>query len=272
MLLKYLNFLKSYRFIFLILGLLSFEIEAQQLNLLEGKVTADGSGLENIHIINLNLSKGTTTDAEGYFKIQVREQDSLLVSSVQFEKKVIKITEKILEEVNFMIELSTEVNELTEVVVDDIKLSGYLSNDVNRISMKEWETKNKLQVGLDKIIARDRELNPVASAEGGIRFDKIAGLVIDRLKNNAHKEKTYSPRAIINKSLDLVGYGFFRRDLELKENEICNFLFFCAKDPEFKSLTLRNNPLSLIDYFHARIGDFKTLRGDLLNEEKQIPG
>ncbi|MBZ9728855.1 hypothetical protein LB467_04085 [Salegentibacter sp. JZCK2] len=82
---------------FLSLLLLCFvlAVSAQEKQQLTGKIEAD-SIEALIHIINLTKEKGSVSDKEGNFNIEATENDLLLISSVQFHRKEIKITSKTL--------------------------------------------------------------------------------------------------------------------------------------------------------------------------------
>lgn len=261
-------------FCLLILAFSGMNVSAQEQVLLKGKIEASQTDVEKIHIINLNLEKGAVTDSEGNFNIPARVNDSLYVSSVQYLNKTLVVTEDMYESGNVIIRLQDKMNELAEVVIDDIKLSGYLASDINKISIKEVETKNRLQTNLNDFIEKDRKLNPYEkpSPAGGIRIDKIAGAVIDKLSKDKAIPKTYTSKELANKSIKLVGLEFFREDLQLNENEICNFLFYCSEDIRFKNLVIDEKAFVLIEYFENKIDDFRNLRGEALNSGRQISG
>jgi len=254
--------------------LFSFSFYGQESSILNGKVEADSPDVEKIHIINLTLEKGAVTDVNGNFQILAKEKDSLYVSSVQFENKTILVTKEMIESKAFVINLQNRMNELAEVVIDDIKLSGHLASDLNKISVTNVETRNRLQNDLNTFIEKDRKLNPYGkpSPVGGININKIAGAVIEKLSKNAEKPIQYSPKELANKSIQIVGHEFFREDLDLEENEICNFVYFCTEDSRFKRLVINNNAFVLIEYFQTKIEDFRERRGSALNATRQIPG
>ncbi len=263
--------LLSLIFFFCLAGL---SAQAQESVLLKGKVKASNPDVEKIHVINLNLEKGAVTNKEGKFEIIANENDSLYVSSVQFYNTTVVVTREMIENKSLVIPLQDKMNELAEVVIDDINLSGHLANDLSRISITDVEKKYELQNNLNNFIRKDREMNPYVKtiANGGIRIDKIAGAVIDKLSGDKQKPKTYTPRELANKSIAIVGREFFREDLDLNENEICNFVYYCAEDVRFKRLVINNNAFVLIEYFQTRIEDFRELRGTGLNIPLQIPG
>jgi len=254
--------------------MVQFNSYAQESSVLKGKVEANSRDIEKIHVININLEEGTVTNKNGDFQISANEKDSLYVSSVQFENKTVVVTREMIEKGSLIIKLQDKMNELAEVMIDDIKLSGYLANDIGRISVTEVETKHRLQNDLNKFLQKDKELNPYGTPNpvGGIRIDKVAGAVMDRLSKNSDKPKSFSPKQLANKSIQIVGHEFFRENLELNENEICNFVYFCTEDSRFQRLVINNNAFVLIEYFQTRIDDFRDMRGTALNDTGQIPG
>ena len=265
----------SIRFLFILSVFLSgFSARSQEPVTLNGKVEANNADIEKIHVINLSLEKGAVTNSKGEFQIVANEGDSLYVSSVQFRNSTIIVTQKMLQEKKLFVQLEDKMNELTEVVIDDIKLSGHLASDLGKISITALEAKHKLQNELQSFIRKDREQNPYGQpvANAGLRIGKIAGSVIGKLSSGKEPPKTYTNRELANKSIAIVGQGFFRKDLNLNENEICNFIYFCSEDSRFRRLVINNNAFVLIEYFQARINDFKDRRGDLLNAPVQIPG
>lgn len=262
------------RFLVFLLFTIGLSAQAQDSQVLKGKIISKNPEVEKIHVINLTKEKGAVTNSEGNFTLIAAEKDSIYISSVQFENKFVVVTEEMLRNGVMQIEVTDRMNELAEVVIDDIQLSGYLANDLNLIATEDVQTKNRLQQNLDDFIKKDREMNPYyqPSITEGIRIDKIALAVIDKLSKPSTAPKTYSPKELANKSIDIVGYHFFQEDLELNENEVCNFLFFCAEDIQFKRLVVNNNAFVLIEYFESRIGAFRDLRGKNLNASEEIPG
>jgi len=254
--------------------LASFNFYSQESSILKGKIKANSPDIEKIHVINLSLEKGAVTDEDGNFQILAGEEDSLYVSSVQFENKTIVVTKEMIKSKKIIINLQNRMNELAEVVIDDIKLSGYLVNDLNKISVTDVETKNRLQNELNSFIEKDKKLNPYGKPNpvGGININKVAGTVIDKLSRKSNKPQYFSPKELANKSIEIVGHEFFREDLKLNENEICNFVYFCTEDIRFKRLVINSNAFVLIEYFQTKIADFRERRGSALNVREQIPG
>ena len=265
---------KSFVSFFCFLFFACLIVNAQEQQLLSGQVEAGSSNIEKIHIINLNLEKGAVTNEKGEFQIPARLNDSLYISSVQFRNTTLVVSAKMLQDRRLVIKLENAVNELAEVMIDNIQLSGYLANDLGKISIASLEKKYELQENLNTFIEKDRELNPYEkpNLNGGLNLNKIAGAVIDRLSSKSEKVVSYTKRELANRSIAIVGSEFFRKDLDLSDNEICNFVYFCANDTRFKNLVINDNAFVLIEYFQTRIADFKERRGEILNVPGQIPG
>ena len=262
------------KFLLVLLLFAGMNTYAQETKLLDGKIISANPDVEKIHVINITKEKGSVTNNVGDFSIIASEKDSIYVSSVQFENKFVVVTEEMIQGGKISIELIDKMNELAEVVIDDIQLSGYLANDLNLISVEDVQTKNRLQKNLTDFIKKDREVNPYyqPSIVEGIRIDKIASAVIDKLSKPATPVRIYTPKELANKSIGIVGYEFFEESLKLDRNEVCNFLYYCTEDVQFKRLVINNNAFVLIEYFESKIDAFKNLRGENLNASHQIPG
>jgi len=267
------NLAKTVWILVVLLGSL-MNVQAQESILLQGRIISTGGDRQNVHIVNLSKETGTTSDSNGGFQMLVSEGDSLYFSSVQFQNKSIMISKTVVENAEVTITLEETFNELAEVFIDDIQLSGYLGNDLNLISIKEVETKNRLQQNLDAYIEKDRELNPYhkQSITSGIRIDKIAMALAEKISGNKESPVVYDSSELANLSLKIVGEQFFREDLDLEPNEICNFLRYCDRDGNFQRLVLHTDALVLIEYFQEKIDSFREWRAEGLNASRHLPG
>ena len=79
--------------LFLIIILIAFKSYTQQKSVtIVGNIISDSTSVENIHIINKTTKKATTSDFKGRFRMPVKVNDTLLFSAVQFENKIIIIS------------------------------------------------------------------------------------------------------------------------------------------------------------------------------------
>ncbi len=82
-------------YISLLIFILSFSNYAQENVLLKGKIQNKNLGEISINIINLTQKTGTTNAQNGNFQIEVEENDTLLFSSIQYDKLKSVVFQKI---------------------------------------------------------------------------------------------------------------------------------------------------------------------------------
>jgi len=128
------------RFLLLIILLMSFTINAQDVNTVKGKIVRAGTitPLESVNIVNLNKVIGTATDSNGEFEIRVSVNDTLHLSYLGFKSIKVRVTN---DWINFGTIATIEMTELAlaleEVVVNQIKLTGYLELDIQQVPVQQ---------------------------------------------------------------------------------------------------------------------------------------
>lgn len=108
---------------------------SQESVVLNGIITADSLQESAVHIINITQKTGTVNSGSGSFKIPVRENDTLLFSSIQYNNLQVPVTRKVMEEVLLAIQLTIDINELAEVNVSNTSLTGNITTDLNNIKV-----------------------------------------------------------------------------------------------------------------------------------------
>lgn len=88
---------------------------------------------QGISIFNLNSNRGTVSNAMGQFNISVALNDSISISSLQFQPFIIVIDQGIVNTRQINIRLNEVVNLLPEVVVRPYDLTGNVLVDINRL-------------------------------------------------------------------------------------------------------------------------------------------
>lgn len=131
--------LRHLPFFIMLLLFVDNELFSQEVKLLEGQIIVDTISPANIHVVNLDLEQGTTSNTSGAFKIYVEVGNRLLFSSVQFENKEIVISQTDVDSSKIKVKLFPARNELDEVQISDLKLSGYLDSDLSKIKYFDRE-------------------------------------------------------------------------------------------------------------------------------------
>ena len=85
--------------------------------LISGEVMNDTIPVENVHVINKNSNKGSVSNKLGQFKISVNDKDTLIISDIQYQNKIVIINQDHLLKKYIIINLRELTNELDEVIV-----------------------------------------------------------------------------------------------------------------------------------------------------------
>ncbi len=241
------------RLIFLIFTavIFSFSLQAQERELLKGKITND-SLLSQVHVINITSEKGTLSGESGEFALSVKPGDSILFSSVQYKNITIAVRQKMLAE-TFEIELENELTELDEVQLHE--LSGNLQRDIGNI-----ETINLAEFGIPfsdreppsvisrKLRAVSSSMDPVSLIYGAISGERKKlkqALENERLKNR------------ILKARYLLSEDFYIDELKLEEARIMDFLYYCAENSSYFGLVNSDDLLKLIEFYKETIPKYQ---------------
>ena len=85
--------------------------------------------MANVHILNLNKVRGTTTNEKGDFTIRVAANDTLYISLLGYKSTKIRITNDMIKFQGLKIGMTELAYALEEVVITPYKLTGYLDID-----------------------------------------------------------------------------------------------------------------------------------------------
>ncbi|PRX45828.1 hypothetical protein [Salegentibacter salegens] len=238
-------------FFLVFLLIFSAHLFSQESIILKGKILADSIEAP-IHIINITAEKGTVTEAGAEFSVEVRENDLLLFSSVQFQKKEILITSEILSSGFLEIELQKDLTELDEVRLH--QLSGNLASDIKEIKTFDpriigfaLSDKEPLSIEERKLVAMSSPMDPVGLIYGAISGES------EKLKKAIENNKL---SALVYKARELVPDAYFTETLLLPENKIMDFLYYCSLKPNFEELVKKNDPLVLIEFLKGMVPEY----------------
>ena len=202
---------------------------------IEGKIYSLNKPVNNIHVVNLTKGFGTISDDNGSFKLLVAVNDEVLFSSIQHEKKTIKIETAHFKNRKIFVTIIPSVTILDEVFIHG--LSGNLSVDINQTPI---DTIPKMNFTFDKQdIYRfnksypthyDRTPNSLAftdptymrGAGGSASIPDFRLIRIQKLKRELKKKKNFSKKLISEFGMD-----FFLKDLKIHRDSIELFIDFC---------------------------------------------
>lgn len=256
--------------LFILLLSADFTGYSQEVKLLEGQIFSDSLSPANIHIINLNLEKGTTSGNFGSFNIYAKIGDSLLFSSVQFENRKIIISRAEINSGRIEIKLFPARNELDEVQISDLKLSGYLNNDISKIKFLDRkkfgipypekqlsQTERRLYTANAGIKSRWAYIGVLF---GNVPLDVVINDINGKTKYLKKLDKQDKLQIRVQNGIDVLGKSFFISELKLPEGEIENFVYYCARHADFQIIIESNNQLDLIELYKGKRQAFINLR------------
>lgn len=199
------------------------------------------------------------SDKAGNFKIAVSINDVLLISSVQFQRKELKITEKILNSEIFKLKLLPALTELEQVKLHD--LTGNLETDIASIEVWEMPIIKVPPVGY---IPSNGTPNAAFNASqtrapAGGNILGLVGLITGNsnfgsLSKAADNRPT--EREKINKLRSRFDDYFFTNHLKLESSHIMTFLTYVFENGLRESLLKEENALQLVVFLEKRSRDY----------------
>lgn len=221
---------------------------------INGKIVFNNYTIPNVEIINSNSRTLCISDANGYFSITAKMDDTLLFIAKNYELKKIIVNPFITNDKNLIIELTLKAEELKEVVITKIP-SIKLSKDAN------YEQEKLAQYALEKAANRPKVIGVnMGTIDNGIDFIRIGGMIgglFKKEKEPVKKERPTIPfKDLAKTSCD---QNYFLETLKLKPDEIELFLEFCDADPNSKNIATSNNILVTMDFLFKKNLEFKKL-------------
>ncbi len=228
---------------------------------LKGKIVADSLQGSSVHIINLTQKTGTVNSASGNFEISVRENDLLLFSSIEFEKKEIIVTQQILNKAFLLVELVAAVNELEDVNLSNITLTGNINTDLENIEIVKGLPLVSAANFMDARFKSDftdplRDPENLAFHQNNILQETqmdiigIIGLISNLLGIKKAGKTTLPPgynAPLSSQIRGLFSDDFFITSLNLKKEKIQDFLFYLDDQDINRQLLLKENRMALIE-------------------------
>lgn len=199
--------------------------------LISGEVRSDSIPVENVHIINKSSNKGSISDQLGHFKITVNNKDTLIISDIQFENKIIIINQDHLLKKFISINLMELTNELDEVIVkqyDDMSEELGLPNAGKKPLAKLDRNLNHYSQKSTPIVI----LEALLFKPGGI--DDIYNIVSGNRKNDRKlkqlmdQDKSMEMNKVHIRSIrEHFQDAFFTNTVMINEEQINQFIQFC---------------------------------------------
>ena len=218
--------------------------------ILRGKVLYRDVNVPNENVINATSEMATITNSNGEYQIRVKVGDELVFSALNYQIEIVKITEEILNTNRLVIEVNEKVTELEEVVITPDQQERFLEVK-NKILKEEFEYE----------IDRSSEVENVAFStpeneyRDGLNFVGIYKALSKALKRDKTEEKV--PLKVSDVMRQVYDDEFFVVDLQLPQDKIDAFLFYCDTQMPAQSLLKKENEFELIEFLVTHSETFR---------------
>jgi len=199
--------------------------------LISGEVMNDTIPVENVHVINKNSNKGSVSNKLGQFKISVNDKDTLIISDIQYQNKIVVINQDHLLKKFIIINLMELTNELDEVIVmqyDDMseelglpnagkKPLAKLDRNLNAFSQKSTPV-----VILEALMFKSGGISDIYNIVSGNRKNDR------KLKQLLDEDKSLEMNKVHIKTIrEHFQDTFFINTVLIKEDQINQYIQFC---------------------------------------------
>ena len=225
----------SANYFLFILGLLAFNLNAQETRLLNGVVTFEGEVVPDVIIENLASRQRITTDEEGTFAINGRLGDSLSVAHPDHKYFILVLGESDFEKDLLNVDLKQMSIELDEVVVEDFSHInaydlGIIDHPVDiptRYERRLYTTGDFKMIHLLSILGGSLQLDPI--------INKISG------RTKRMKEYLKIKRRLENLDFLREHYSsYITASLKIEEAELNRFLYYLVEETNIAELIQQN--------------------------------
>jgi len=232
---------------------------AQNTQSISGKVVnTQGAGIENVHVINLNIVTGGITNKKGEFSIKAAVNDTLHLSFLGYKSIKIKVTNDWIKFGNSNIELTESAYALEEILIKPHTLTGYLDIDTKYIPINNSQQYSIS--GLQKAYEAGKK------GPGGI--SKVLGAIFNPadLLYNTFSKKSKQMRKLRQMKKDdeirkLLSQKFDRElltsFLQIDKSELEDVLSHCSYSKNFIQTA---NDLQILDAISGCFEEYKVLK------------
>ena len=193
----------------------------------KGKIVVLSEDKEGVTVYNSSSNKGTTTDVNGDFTLNVALNDIVEFGALQFKDFSVIISDKIISSKQMTVILVEEVNKLDEVVLLPYGLTGNLNADLDNVRTYNSNL-DAIYFGLDHIEDfeftadyKTRVDNPSFDAyhprvDNMLNIVNVAGFLISKvvdLDKKKPKKKQQIKATPFRKALDQYSINFIQLTL-----------------------------------------------------------
>lgn len=254
-------------FLFLFLAIASAPAQDQaRINVQGTVVMPEGEDPQGISVFNINSKRGTVTNVTGMFNIAVALNDSISISSLQFQPFIVVIDQGILDTGQINIKLNEVVNLLPEVVVRPYDLTGNINVDLNRLPVASVpDTLNGVNTQgmyFESDAAPNRYSPPRNEALAMGQSRLVNGLnFVNLFKEFLIRSKIgeiQNPQSSVDADVrNLYDDEFFQQNFDIALENIPEFIRFADNNGLKEEMLKEGNEMDLIEFLLEQSKKFK---------------
>lgn len=214
-----------------------------------GQVVNDSINVENVVVFNVNSKTGTVTSSQGFFKIDVKENDTLVFSGLQFKSKKVVYSEikGILK-----IKLETFFYQLSEVVISKESNIKPIQGSQTIVDQEYFDD--------EKSSPKNTTMMQVGGVENPMDFVRMYKDVVKIInKDKTKKSNKITQTDFTEVAMQKIPYSFFNSTLKLKDDEIKLFLVFCENDAKANAIQKSNSDFEIMNFLIEKNIEFKKI-------------
>ena len=250
----------------LIMSTLSLLSQEGERLTVDGKIIVpEGDNPEGMTVFNQTSQRGTITNTQGEFRLAVALNDSISFSALQFQKFTVVIGQGVIDSGELNVFISEAITELPEVVVLPHDLSGNVNVDVARIEVVDPDLPRYSAADLERMnvdVEPDALTGPgknqaMAASKTrlihGLNFVNIFKALVGDQKGDIQIRQQKKDEYIRQLYKD----EFFRKYLNIREENINDFIFYASDSGLDAEMMQEGNELELIEFLIAKSKDYK---------------
>ena len=242
--------MKNYILIFFtLLSALMVTAQEDQRKMIRGQVLFKDTNVPNQIVYNSTTEEGTTTDKDGRFAINVKLDDQLIFTSVNYELMVFNVTQEILDKNRLVVDVNEKITELGEVVVTPEDQEKFLELKNEKFKEFEYEIDRSSEVKNVAYLSQNDRI------DGRLNFKNIFKAIVNNKKKS--EEEDDQPFKVSEVMRHVYDDRFFVEDLKIPQDEIDAFLVYCDDKIDTKNLLRKENEFQLIDILVTHSKEFK---------------
>ncbi|HLW31935.1 MAG TPA: carboxypeptidase-like regulatory domain-containing protein [Aequorivita sp.] len=240
-----------------------------------GKIhVPQGDDAEGISVYNISSQKGTITDPDGTFEIDLAENDRILISALQYQSFTVIVDKGIVEKRKINIFVNPAVNILEEVVVRPYDLSGNINADVAKIPTynvtKDWDFSYKnMEYGYHFERDSQTAISGNAAEEAiyghaikdGADVLAILGgvgqLLFPKGKKLSVVEREEKSDLLSNNMQQRFSGEFLKANFDIPQDKATDFLYYAQERGLNESLLKPENEMELMEFLLKRSIEYK---------------